>query len=341
MLNRIRSQIILGLLLAGFVCPAQEAKLRRQLSHVPPPVRKTIRAHLGGATLEGIDKNTDDGEVTYDVSIVRAGKERGFTVDSDGEMVDEQVFLDELPAAVQQGVRSHLGVSTLDEIDKSEEDGNVTYDVEITRHGQSCDFTLDDQGRLVNEEVLLMDLPAKVQQTIQKQLGAGALNEIDKSNEDGEVSYSVEMTAGDKTRSFTVGATGDLVDVEMFMTELPAAVQAAIQKETSGGAPEEIRKCFDEDEVSYDVDLPGDKACTLSFDEDGSLFARDEEVELAATPEPVQRQIAALAAGGKVLGVSKVTEDGEVSYDAGIADAGGEKTVSIDSNGNLVKDDSN
>ena len=81
---------------------------------------------------------------------------------------------------------------------------------------------MDGEGELIDEVGnFFNELPKAVQQTIQKQTGTATLGEIDKSNEDGEVFYDVELTGDGKTRGFTVGAKGELREIEVFMTELP------------------------------------------------------------------------------------------------------------------------
>jgi uncharacterized membrane protein YkoI len=277
-MKKLQTVIIVFFASVAFVCSAQQAKLKRELSHLPPAVQKTIRAQIGDGKLDSIDKDPEDGEMIYDVEMVRDGTERGFTVDAKGKLIDEEVFLSELPAVVQQ--------------------------------------------------------------TIKKQVGNGTLSEIDKSVEDGETSYDVEMTSGGITRSFTSGTQGELFDVEMFLSELPAALQTAIRKQAGTDKLGEIDKCFDEDGVSYDVEVIGDTGSrTLSFEPDGEIFSTEEDVTLSAAPEVVQAQIKSLVGDGKLLGVSKITDDGEVSYDVDLENGDEVKTVSLGLDGKVLPDD--
>ncbi len=244
-----------------------------------------------------------------------------------------------LPPAVQKTIRQQKGDGKLNSIDKNTEDGEVTYDVEVTRDGKARSFTVGGDGELLDEEVFLSELSPAVQQTIQKQIGSGTLGEIEKTFEDREPSYDVEVTLGGKTRNFTVDAKGGLLEVEALISELPAPLQAAIRKETGGDKIEEIKKCFDGDEISYDVEVTGNgRSRTLSFDPDGQLWYKEEEVKLSDTPEAVQKQIKAFAGGGKVLGVRKIVEDDEISYDAEVQDGEREKAVSVSPDGKVIPD---
>lgn len=276
MLKPCQSAVVGVIMFATLVCSAQP-RLNRQLAHLPPAVQKTIRQQKGNGKLDSIEKDTDGGVVTYDVEVTRGGRSRSFTVDESGKLLDAEVFLDELPPTVQQTIQTVAGSNTVEEIDKSVEDGDATYDVEVTR--------------------------------------------------------------GDRTRSFTIGSAGQLIDAEVFMQELPQAVQAAIQKEAGADKPGEIRKCVDGDEVTYDVELTENgRARTLGFDSDGQLWYNEEDVNLSDAPDAVQKQIKTFAGAGKVLSVSKVFEDGEISYDAEVQDGEKEKAISVSPDGKVIPD---
>jgi uncharacterized membrane protein YkoI len=318
------------------VCSAQQKRPNRELTHVPPAVRQAVQARLGDAKLQSIEKQTHDGETTCDVEIIRNGKERGFTLDASGALLDEEVFLPELPSAVQRAIQAHSTGATLHEIDRSVNDGQISYDVEIERNGVSRDFTVDANGILLREQVFIGELPPTVRQTIQKEAGAATVGDIDRATVGGEVSFDVELTQSGRTRSLSVGADGNLIDKQVFLAELPAPLQEAIRRQA--GADCEIHQCFDDNEVTYDADA-GSR--TLTFDAEGKLLSTEEEVKLAATPAPVQDQIKKLAANGKVLGIHKLVEENETSYDVELESGGAQKTVSLGPDGKTLPSDDN
>ena len=73
----------------------------------------------------------------------------------------------------------------------------------------------------------------------------------------------------------------------------------------------------------------------------GTLLSKEENVQLSDTPEAVQSQIKSLVGNGKVLGVSKITEDDQVSFDVDLKNGGREKTVSLGSDGKILPADEN
>jgi uncharacterized membrane protein YkoI len=342
-MNNILRFVVLLLLFVAPVSFGQQAKLRRELAHVPPPVRKTIRAHLGEDKFDNVEKNDDEGEITYDVEFTRNGVERGFTVAANGELLDEEVFFKELPQAVQDTIQRKAAGATPGEIDKSNDDGETTFDINVTRAGHERDFTVDEDGGLLTEQVFLNELPPVVQTTIRKQAGSGGLGEIEKSADDGEISYDIDMTnSTGKTVSFTVDGKGQLDEVEISMSDLPGPVQTAVQKEAAGAEPDDIKKSFEDGETNFVIDLTAnDRTRTLTFDADGKLESQEEDVALGDAPDPVRQQIADITGQGKVLGLTKITEDGEVTYEADLQNGSSDKTVTVAADGKILPDDSN
>jgi len=61
------------------------------ISETPEKVQKAIRAKAVGCVVTKIEKNTEDeeGEVSYDVEAEQAGKKITFSVDADGELLED------------------------------------------------------------------------------------------------------------------------------------------------------------------------------------------------------------------------------------------------------------
>ena len=323
------------LLTTAWFCGAAP-NTNRELNHLPPAVRKGIHAKLGKARLVSVEKDDEDGEVTYDVEMVKDGKNRTFTVDGEGTLVDEQVFLEELSGPVQKTITHESAGQTIAEIDKSVDDDLTSYEVQETRAGVTRSFVVDGDGILLQTQVFLTELPAAVRQTIQKQASGATLGDINRSNDDDTVNYTAEVTKNGNTREFTVDAQGKLVSMEMSLADLPDAVQAAVKKTIGNAEPDEIEKTFEDGETNYDVDANGK---TYSFDSTGELFSTEEDITLADAPAPVQEQIKTLMAGGKLSGLSKITEDGEVSFDVDMLVDGADKSATLSPDGKVLPDE--
>jgi uncharacterized membrane protein YkoI len=335
------SAIVLSAALA--VCSAAEKPgPDRALSRTPAPVQKTVHEQIGGGKLISLERNVDDGEVSFDVEMTRDGKTRAFTVAADGELVSIQVFLAELPAAVQKTIQAQVGKGTLGEIDKSTEAGETDYDVELTRDGKTRNLTVGADGELLAEEAFFLELPPAAQRAIQSRIANAKLTDIEKTVDDGETTYEVEIDRAGLTRSFTVNTNGDVPEEQVFLSELPDKLQSAIQAKTAGGKPGEINKITDDGDVSYEVEMiQAGKTRTLTFDSDGNLSSEEEEISLSDAPEPVRKEIQSLAGGGKIAGLSRVTAGKEISFDVDLSQGGKESSFTIAADGKLVPQNGN
>ena len=87
------------------------------------------------------------------------------------------------------------------------------------------------------KSLLLKDLPAPVQKTVQETLKGGEIKNISKEVEKGVTQYEVESLLGGKHRDFNVDAKGKLIVVEeeVDLASIPAPAKATIEKKAAGG----------------------------------------------------------------------------------------------------------
>jgi uncharacterized membrane protein YkoI len=247
-------------------------------------------------------------------------------------------MLGRLLEPVKKTIRAQVGNGRLHAVDRDDEGGQVTYDVEMVKQGKTRNFTVDEDGAVIDTEVFVDELSATVQQAIKNRVGSATLGEIDQSNDAGGTVYSVEMIGGGKTRSFTVDARGKLTDEEVFLAELPPNLQASIRKEVGAGTIDEITRSFEEDGTVYDVDATNSgKTVTFTFDEKAVLQSRSEEIALTEVPDAARKQIQILLKGGKFVTISKVTEDGATSFDVDIRQNGAVKSYTVENDGRLAE----
>ena len=128
-----------------------------------------------------------------------------------------------------------------------EDDGVVTFEMQISQAGRERDISLGVDGTLLSIEMTLAETPAAVQRAITIQVGAGALVGVDKISDAGAISYDVVMTTKDgQERAFTVEADGTISSLEVAFAETPPAVQRAITAQVGAGRLRGITRIFDE-----------------------------------------------------------------------------------------------
>ncbi|HEY1663007.1 MAG TPA: hypothetical protein VGI03_11360 [Verrucomicrobiae bacterium] len=182
------------------------------LAELSPSAQKIIQQKTVGSTIDEIDESFEEVDPNYDVQIIRGGMSRDFTVNTNGELIEEQFFVTELPGPLQAAIQKESNGTTTGDIYKSVDSYGTNYDVDIGEGSAARTVTFDTDGTIseVVQPVNLADTPEPVQVTI-KSLG-GRIVEIDKSTEDGDVSYDVDLIAAGKSKSVNIGTDGKIQD---------------------------------------------------------------------------------------------------------------------------------
>ena len=229
-----------------FATMAAAATKSVSLSQVPAVVKKAIESRSAGAKITDIERD-DDGGVSFTVSYnAKGGQERDFTVSEDGTLLNVEVRLDETPVSVQRTIKIQVGEGTIENIEKSFEEDEITYDVDMKRKdGTERSFSVALDGKLQAMQVALEETPAAVRRTIEASLGNAKLEDIYHIFEKGETSYYVEVRRDGKLRDFSVGENGKLQSVQVFLSEIPAEVQSAINEKIGNGKLLRVDKSFE------------------------------------------------------------------------------------------------
>ena len=184
------------------------------LKETPLSVQQTIHAKVGGDILGNITKTIDGDEVNYDVEMTKAGRKRTFTVSTNGELVQEQVFAEELPEAVQKAVQTQAGRGHLGKINQSTDQGKVLYEVTVRLGLNTCRVALDASGALESEEedMVWASLPAKVKIALHPlQVAGEQVNDVTRTIKGTNTNYDIELRNGPAHRTLTFDNDGKIV----------------------------------------------------------------------------------------------------------------------------------
>jgi len=230
------------------------------LSELPSTVQKTIQAQVGDGKLGKIERVEEDGEVTYEAEMTKGGTDRGFCVAEGGTLLSVEVMLEETPVAVRKTIEKQVGQSTLDRIDKTFDNGQASYDVEMTtKHGADRSFSVAADGKLQRMQVTFEELPAAVRKTVEDQVSKARLGDIFRTFDDEDVFYDVEMTCDGKCRDFSVAENGKLESKEVFLSELPPAARRTIKERIGNGKLFRIDEVFVRRQGVFPYEVEGRK----------------------------------------------------------------------------------
>jgi uncharacterized membrane protein YkoI len=278
------------------------------LNGLPAAVRAAIQSQASGATVSGVEKDDDDGEISYTIGTKAAdGAESSFTVASDGTLLSVGETLSSVPGPVRSAIVAQAAQGSIEDVEKDFDEAQPTYVATITStQGLDHDYTFAQDGTLLEVETSLAELPAPLQAAIQAQAGQGKIEEIAKTFDDGETNYVATIAApGGPERDFTFNPDGSLSSIEVTLPELPAPLQAAIKAQVGGDTLQSIDKTFDGGEVIYDASVTGadGRERDFSVSDQGVLVSR--EVAMSDAPAAVQRTITQTVGNGKVIEIDQ------------------------------------
>jgi len=244
----------------------------------------------------------------------------------------------DLPPSVRTAIRAEVGKGRVTSVEKVTDDSDIVYDVEIRKNNKARNFTFDSEGGLLDREVFMDEVSAPVQDAIKKNAGAAEIQEITKTVAEGKTSYEVEYGSETAPRTFTLDETGQLLEKEVLLTETPAAVRETIRRELAGKTASDITETFDDGETAYEVEvISGKSHYSIAIDPEGKVVSKEEDITLADAPEAMQKAVNEMARDGKLKSLSKITEDGQVTYDADIKHGGKWDSATFDTDGKTVQ----
>jgi len=224
---------------------AQTSTSNPSLHQLPPEVQKAVKTELGDDRLIGIEKEDEDGEVSYTITRAVKDGERFFTMGSDGRLLSREISLDEAPPAVQKTIKTQLGQGTIESIEKSFEDGEISFDVEMKKKdGAESSFNVAPDGKLTCAQIALAEIPGPARKTIEAHVGNGKLGDIYRLIDGDDVLYDAEVNHGGKTRDVVAAPNGKLESIQVFLDEVPAEAQMTIRERLGNGKLVRIDKSF-------------------------------------------------------------------------------------------------
>ena len=133
---------------------AQEKKIQR--TDLPPAVEKTVSEQSRGATIKGFSQEQENGQTFYEAEMTVNGHSKDVLVDTNGAVVEieEQVALDSLPAAVQQGLQAKAGSGKILKVESlTKHDKLVAYEAKVQTGGKKTEIQVGAEGKpLAHEE---------------------------------------------------------------------------------------------------------------------------------------------------------------------------------------------
>ena len=155
---------------------------------------------------------------------------------------EEEVTLEQVPAAVKATILKESAGGKITEIERERKNGTTVYEAEFLLDGKEIEIKIAADGALLGREVegeeddednLTIDqMPGPARAALLKLAGGAKIIEVEREREHGVLVYEVEWIKDSRQHEAAVTADGALLELEetIPVKEAPAAVRAAIAK---------------------------------------------------------------------------------------------------------------
>jgi uncharacterized membrane protein YkoI len=151
LMNHRRFAVGMTLMLGLFFAVSQSLAKEKQLkkSELPPAVQATADEQSKGATVVGYASEVEDGKLQYEVETTVNGRTRDVTIAPNGAVleVEEQVDLNELPAAVREGLKKKADTGTITKVESLTKHGAlVAYEAQVKKGNKKFEVQVGPAG---------------------------------------------------------------------------------------------------------------------------------------------------------------------------------------------------
>lgn len=134
---------------------AQASEKPVKMKDLPEAVRKTVEEQSKGATLRGLTKEVEKGQIFYEAELRVNGHNKDLLIDSSGAIVEieEVVALNALPAAVKAAILKSAGKGRIISVESITKNNAIeAYEAHVSRAGKRTEIKVGADGKLIAAE---------------------------------------------------------------------------------------------------------------------------------------------------------------------------------------------
>jgi uncharacterized membrane protein YkoI len=346
----------------------RDSSRKGTFQELPPAVQTAVRNQAGTARIDDIDIVTRNGQTNYNVAFKRDGNNVELRVDPAGNVsagghstavlsqqhspsasptrvalsASTKVTLKDVPAAVQNTLRSYTGGAEIEDIDRGTVQGKTVYEAAFKHNNQHQELRVAEDGSLVRDDVndrylaaigrtpgasatpaaaaaarvplsgsakvSFRDLPDPVRDAIRHYAGITRIEDIDRGTLNGRTVYQAAFKSMGEHVELRVAEDGSLVNDDhnqRFLADLDRQAPAG----AVGRAP------------SWQV-LRGS----------GSSG----EVQFQQLPGPVQTTLRSQAGASAIRNITQSSVNGKTVFQATVERGGRPVQIQVAEDGSMV-----
>jgi len=174
---------------------------------------------------------------------------------------DEVVSLSQVPGAVRKTIMEHAMGGKIEQIEKSDEDGEVVYDVEVEKGGHDFEFEVANDGTF---------------------LGTDHEDEDEHADEDDD---------GDSDEADDEADDGEQV-FEIAFGDAPRSVRDSFEDHTDDAKPTLVERIIDEEVTKYEIEYAHKgHTASMTFTDHGEIMEMESAVEIHRLPKAIRDEI--------------------------------------------------
>jgi len=170
---------------------------------------------------------------------------------------EQEVTIDQVPAAVKATILKAAEGGTIKEIERETKNGTTVYEAEVILNGKEVEIKVAADGTLLGkevedegddeedeDEVPISQIPQAAREALLKYARGAPLKEVEREKESGVELYEAEWKVNGREHEAKVTADGVLVELEEKVPAgaVPAAVRSAATKLFPNGTKVKFQK---------------------------------------------------------------------------------------------------
>jgi uncharacterized protein YxeA len=194
---------------------------------------------------------------------------------------DQVLKMSQVPAKVQQAIKTYATETEIKKITKGDVDGTAAYEFEIEKGGRKSEVAITPAGKVLTteEEIPVSEVPEAARKVISAQAAGGKIISTEKVFEDGKTAFDAVIEKGGKQSEISVAPDGKIVGSEddIPLSEVPEAARKTINAKAAGGKITSIKKVLEDGKTVFAAVIEkGGKQTEITVGPDGKLI--DSEV---------------------------------------------------------------
>lgn len=155
-MHTVTNRIVVGLCIAVTSIAAYAAEKSINRADLPAAVQKTADAESSNATIQRYIKDTENGQLEYEVEMLLHGHSKDITIAPDGRLleIEEQVNLAQLSSAVQAGLQSKASGGTITKVESITKQGQLMgYEAQVLAGKRHKEIQVGPDGSSLAHEI--------------------------------------------------------------------------------------------------------------------------------------------------------------------------------------------